>query len=39
MNGDKSGVYGVLVGIPEERDHLEDTGVDIRILVKCIFHD
>jgi len=24
------------VGIPEERDHMKDTGIDGRILVKCI---
>jgi len=26
-----------LVGNPRERDHLEDTGVDGRIIFKCIF--
>jgi hypothetical protein len=34
--GERRGVYRVLVGRPEERDHLEDPGVDGKIL-KCIF--
>jgi len=34
--GERSGVYRVLVGRPEEKNHLEDPGVDGRIL-KCIF--
>jgi hypothetical protein len=29
--------FGVLVGKPEERDHLEETGVDRRIILRCIF--
>jgi hypothetical protein len=34
--GEKRGVYRVLVRKPEERDHLEDPGVDGRIL-RCVF--
>ena len=30
-------VYRVLVGKPEEGDHLGDPGVDGRIILKCIF--
>jgi len=26
-------VYGVLVGKPKERDHLEDPGIDGRIIL------
>jgi len=31
------GVYRILVGKPEERDHLEDPNVDGRIILKWIF--
>ena len=36
-NGERSGLYSVLVGKPEERDHLEDPGVDGRIILGRIF--
>jgi len=29
--------YRILVGKPEERDHLEDPGVDGRIILRWIF--
>jgi hypothetical protein len=32
--GKGTGVYGVLVGKPEGRDHLEDSGVDGRTNIK-----
>ena len=32
--GDRSGVYRVLVGKPEERDHLGDPDVDVRIILR-----
>jgi hypothetical protein len=32
--GDRRGAYRVLVRRPEERDHLEDTGVDGWIILK-----
>jgi hypothetical protein len=36
--GERRGAYKVLVGRPEgKRDHLEDLGVDGRILLQCIF--
>jgi hypothetical protein len=31
------GAYRILVGRPEGRNHLEDTGVDWRIILKWIF--
>jgi hypothetical protein len=31
------GAYRALVGKPEGRNHLEDPGVDGRIILKCIF--
>jgi len=31
------GVYGVLVRKPEERDHLEDPGIDWRLILRWIF--
>jgi hypothetical protein len=34
--GERSGVYGVLGGKPET-DHLEDPGVDERIILRWIF--
>jgi len=35
--GERRGVYGVLVGKPEERDHLKDRGVNGRIILRWIF--
>ena len=35
--GDRIGVYRVLVGKPEERDHVEDPGVYGRIILSWIF--
>jgi hypothetical protein len=35
--GERKGVYRVLVGKPERRNHLEDTGLDGRIILKWIF--
>jgi hypothetical protein len=32
--GERRGTYMVLVGKPEETDHLEDVGVDGRIILK-----
>ena len=34
--GARRGVYRVLVGKPEEGDHLEDPGLDKRIILKWI---
>jgi hypothetical protein len=33
----ESGVYSILVGKPEEIDHLEGPGVDGRIILRWIF--
>ena len=35
--GERRGVYKVLVGKPEEKNHLEDPGVDGGIILKWIF--
>jgi hypothetical protein len=35
--GDRRGACRVLVGIPGERNHFEDLGVDGRIILKRIF--
>ena len=35
--GDRRGVYTVLVGKPEGRDHFKDPSIDERIVLKCIF--
>jgi hypothetical protein len=35
--GERIGVYSVLVGNLRERDHLEDAGVDGRIILRWIF--
>jgi len=29
--GERRGIYRVLVGKPEEKDHLEDPGIDRRL--------
>ena len=34
--GERSGVYRVLVGKPEGRDHLEDPGIDGRVIIRWI---
>ena len=34
---ERRGVYRVLVGKPEERDHLYETGIDGRIILRWIF--
>jgi hypothetical protein len=35
--GERRGVYRVLAGKPEERNHLGDAGVDGRIILRWIF--
>ena len=35
--GDRSGVYRVLEGRLEGKKHLEDPGVDGRVILKLIF--
>ena len=35
--GERRGVYRDLVGKPERKDHLEDPGVDGRIILRWIF--
>jgi hypothetical protein len=35
--GERRGAYMALVGKPEGRNHLEDPGVDGRIILKWIF--
>jgi hypothetical protein len=35
--GDNSGLYRVLVGKLREKDHLEDAGLDGRIILSLIF--
>ena len=35
--GGKRGVYRVLAGSVRERDHLEDPGLDGRIILRFIF--
>jgi len=34
---ERTGVYRILVGKLKERDHLEDPGVDGRIILRWIF--
>jgi hypothetical protein len=34
--GDRRGAYRVLVGKPDGKNHLEDPGIDGRILLKWI---
>jgi hypothetical protein len=34
--GETKGSYRVLVGTPEGRNHLENPGVDGKIILKCI---
>ena len=35
--GDRRGLNRVVVGKPEGRDHLEDPGVDGRIILRWLF--
>jgi hypothetical protein len=35
--GERRGVYRVLVGKPEGKDHLEHPGVDGRVILRWIF--
>jgi len=35
--GERRGVYRVLEGKLEGKNHLEDQGVDGRIILRCIF--
>jgi len=35
--GERRGVYRVLVGKPEGKNHLEDPGIDSRIIFRLIF--
>jgi len=35
--GERRGVYRVLVGKPEGKNHLGDQLVDGRIILRCIF--
>jgi hypothetical protein len=35
--GDRRGVYRFWVGKPEGKNHLEDTGVDGRIILRGMF--
>jgi hypothetical protein len=35
----RRGAYGVLVGNLREREHLDDPGVDGRIILKCFFRN
>jgi hypothetical protein len=35
--GERRGVYKVLVGKPEGKNHLEDAGIDVRIILRWIF--
>jgi len=37
--GERRGVYRVLVGKPEGKNHLEDTGVNGRIILRCILRN
>jgi hypothetical protein len=35
--GERTGIYRVWMGKPEEEDHLEDSGVDGSTILRCIF--
>ena len=37
--GERRGVYRVLVWKPEGKNHLEDTGVNGRIILRCILRN
>jgi hypothetical protein len=37
--GERRGTCRVLVGKPEGKNHLEDLGIDGRIILKCTFKE
>jgi len=39
LMGERRGVYRVLVGKPEGKNHLEDPGVDGRAILRCILRN
>jgi hypothetical protein len=39
LMGERRGVYRVLVGKPEGKNHLEDPGVDGRAILICILRN
>jgi hypothetical protein len=39
IQGRGEGAYRVLVGKPKERDHLDDPGMDGRIILRWIFRN
>jgi hypothetical protein len=39
MCGEKRCAYRVLVGTPQGKRPMEDTGVDVRIILKWIFRN
>jgi hypothetical protein len=38
-NGNRRGIYGVLVGKSEGKDHVADSGIDGRIILRWIFRN
>lgn len=36
--GEQKNAYGVSVGVPETRDHMEDLGIDERIISKYMLN-
>ena len=36
MGGERGGAYRALMGNLMEDDHLEDLGIDRRIILKCV---
>ena len=36
LMGERRGIYRVMVGKPDDREHLEDPGIDGRIILRWI---
>jgi hypothetical protein len=36
--GEQKNAYGFFVGVPETKDHMEDSSIDDKIISKCMLN-